>query len=189
MIRVQLTPFKKMMWCDNVNHRKLSECRLSQSAATRELEARLDTSYDARRHLIKWKSNRFFFCCFVISCRIGSRHSCIVIISNLSSHIPFFLCKDWWTFVPGDFCVVVNSNNQLIAQGLCLSKGIGVSKVYHVVAKKWQQANKVVIKTGINTKKSANTRKTKRFFMKVSQTWQAKCFCHTNDFLRLRDKF
>lgn len=33
-----------------------------------------------------------------------------------------------------DFGVVVNADDELITQGLCLSQRIGVSEVYHVVA-------------------------------------------------------
>lgn len=41
---------------------------------------------------------------------------------------PFFLSKNWRSFVPRNFRVIVNSDDQLVAQSFCLSQCICLNK-------------------------------------------------------------
>ena len=45
-----------------------------------------------------------------------------------------YLCENWWSFVLFNLCICVNSHDQVVAHQLGLTEGVGVAKVYHVVA-------------------------------------------------------
>lgn len=47
---------------------------------------------------------------------------------------PFLLCEHRRAFVLGDFGVVVDPDDQLVAEGFRLPEGVGVPEVHHVVA-------------------------------------------------------
>lgn len=82
-------------------------------------------------------------------------------------HLPLFLCKDGWTFVSGDFGVVVYSNNQLVAEGFGLSKCICMPEVNHVVAKKTKTKNALNrLELGASFKLCFNLFKAEKFLIK-----------------------
>lgn len=59
-------------------------------------------------------------------------HTTSNIITHCTEYAPFLFCKNWRTFVLGDFVVGVYADDQIMAQRFGLPQRVGVAKMYHV---------------------------------------------------------
>jgi hypothetical protein len=63
----------------------------------------------------------------------------ILLVSVELVYSPLFLRKYWRSLVFCNFCIVVDTDNQFVAQGLGLPKGVCVAKMHHIVAKRGRE--------------------------------------------------
>lgn len=61
--------------------------------------------------------------------------------------LPFLLRKYWRALVLGNVLVVMDADNELVAERLRLAEGVRMSKVYHIVAAGAGKREKITTKT------------------------------------------